>query len=287
MVKVSFSRKVYVVLSTIFFILICFLMILPILKVAAQSLSANRFIEANQVLFLPKGLNFSAYAKVLADRGILNALKNSVIVTLGGTFFNLFLTALLAYPLSRNEYMFKKQVLLMITITMILSVPLIPSYLLVKQLGMDNTLLAVIIPNAISGFNFFVMRSFFMGLPGELIDSARMDGCSEMRTLWSIILPLSKASMATLGLFYGVGHWNSLQGPLIYLRSAKYHTLQVKLFQILQYDSGNSIDIGEIMISPISIRMTTIVVTIIPILMIYPFLQKYFVKGATLGSVKE
>lgn len=285
-IKESLSRKIYIYLSTVYFILLCFIMVLPILKVVAQSFSESVYIEANKVLFWPKGFNLDAYANVLMDQGILTALKNSVIVTVGGTAVNLIMTALFAYPLSRKEYMFKRQILIMVTITMIFSVPMIPSYLVVRALGMDNKLIAVIMPSAISGFNFFIMRSFFKGIPGELIDSARIDGCGELRILFNIVLPLSKASLATLGLFYGVGHWNALQGPLIYLRNTRFHTLQVKLYQILQYGS-DSIDIGEIFISPIAIKMTTIVVAMLPILMVYPFLQKHFVKGATLGSLKE
>ncbi len=285
--KESWSRKLFMCFNTIFFIVICLIMLFPILKVVAQSLSDSVYIEANEVILLPKGLNFDAYIRVLSDPSILNSFKNSLIVTLGGTFINLLMTSLIAYPLSRTEYLFKKQVLFMITLTMIFTAPLIPQYLVIRNLGLDNKLWAVIIPSAISGYNFFIMRSFFMGIPGELIDSSRIDGCSELRILFSIILPLSKASLATLGLFYGVGHWNALQAPLIYLRDTKLHTLQVKLYQVLQYDSGNSIDLGEILISPISIRMTTIVVAMVPILMVYPFLQKYFVQGATLGSVKE
>lgn len=285
--KISLSQKLYIIISTAFLALLCCIMIAPLLKVVAESLSARQFIETNSVLFWPKGFNMESYGKVFADKSILNAFKNSVIVTCVGTFINLFLTALLAYPLSRGEYLFKKQVLLMVTITMIFSAPMIPSYLLVRYLGIDNTLLAVIIPGAISGFNFYVMRSFFMGLPGELIDSARIDGCSEMQILLKIVLPLSKAALATLGLFYGVGHWNELQGPLIYLRKPAIQTLQIKLNSILQEQNTDSIDLGQINFSPVTIKMTTIVVATVPILVIYPFLQKYFVTGATLGSIKE
>lgn len=283
----TLARRTYIAISSILLILLCVVMVAPLLKVVAESFSAKQYIETNAVLFWPKGFNLEAYQKVFVDPGILKAFKNSVLVTGGGTLLNLFLTALFAYPLSRNEFLFKKPLLLMVTITMIFTAPMIPSYLLVKNLGLDDSILAVILPSAISGYNFFVMRSFFMGLPGELIDSARIDGCTEMQILCRIVLPLSKASLATLGLFYGVGHWNALQQPLIYLRSPKLHTLQIKLYQILQQDGTNTIDLGQITLSPVTIKMTTIVVTTLPILLVYPFLQRHFVKGATLGSVKE
>jgi len=285
--KVSLGRKIYVIISTMFLILLCCVMIAPLLKVIAESFSTRQFIETNSVLFWPKGFNIEAYKKVFSDQNILRALRNSIFVTVFGTVINLTFTALLAYPLSRNEFLFKKSVLLMITITMIFTAPLIPTYLVVKNLGMDNSFLGVIIPTAISGFNFFVMRSFFVGLPSELIDAARIDGCSEMQILVRIVLPLSKAALATLGLFYGVGHWNALQWPLIFLRSPKIQTLQLRLYSILQEENTSSLDMGFINFSPETIKMTTIVVATIPILIIYPFLQKYFVQGATLGSVKE
>lgn len=285
--KDSLQRRIYIVLSTVALSLLCAVMIAPMLKVIAESFSARHFIENNAVLFWPKGFNLDAYDKVFRNPGIFTALINTIVVTVAGTLVNLFLTALLAYPLARKEYLFKRQVLLMVIVTIIFPAPMIPSYLLVKNLGFDNTLWAVVIPSAIGGFNLLVLRSFFMGLHEELIDAARIDGCSEMQILHRVVLPLSKPALATTGLFYGVGHWNALQNPLIYLRFPKVYTLQIVLYHILQEDNTFIIDVGQVLISPVTLKMATIVVTTIPILVVYPFLQKYFVKGATLGSVKE
>lgn len=286
-IKVSTGRKVYIVLSTIFLIVLCIVMMMPLVKVVAESFSERTYIENNQVLFWPKGFNLDAYKSIFDNPRITIAFKNSVFITVVGTLVNLFMTALLAYPLSRPEFRFKKPLLLMVTITMIFSAPMIPSYLLIKGMGLDNTLWAVIIPGAISGYNFHIMRSFFIGLPSELIDSARIDGCSEMGILFRIVIPLSKAVMATLTLFYGVSHWNSLQQPLIYLRDSKKHTLQIILYKILQDDVVDMLGTVGVTISPVTIKMATIVVATVPILVVYPFLQKHFAKGATLGSVKE
>jgi ABC-type sugar transport system, permease component len=153
---------------------------------------------------------------------------------------------------------------------------------------MDNSFYAVIIPGAISGFNLMVMKSFFASLPNELIDSSRIDGCNEIGLLFRIVLPLAKPSLAAVGLFYGVGNWNSLQGPLIYLRNAKLYTLQIRLFQMIQSNQTEFSDIlANYVSTPQTIKATTIVVATLPILIVYPFLQKYFVQGATLGSIKE
>lgn len=286
-IKVSLGRRIYIVLSTAFLILLCTVMMMPLLKVVAESFSGKSYIETNQVLFWPKGFNIEAYKRVFDNPNILTAFKNSVLITTVGTTINLLMTATMAYPLSRPEFKFKKPILLMVTLTMIFTAPMIPSYLVIKGMKLDDSIWAVILPGMISGYNFFIMRSFFAGLPEELIDAARIDGCGEFRILFQIVLPLSKAVMATLLLFYGVNHWNALQQPLIYLRSPKVQTLQIKLYQILMEDNVGIADVGQVALAPVTIKMATIVVATIPILVIYPFLQKHFAAGATLGSVKE
>lgn len=286
-IKVSLGRRIYIVLSTAFLIFLCTVMMLPLLKVVAESFSGKSYIETNQVLFWPKGFNIEAYKRVFDNPNILTAFKNSVLITTVGTTINLLMTATMAYPLSRPEFKFKKPILLMVTLTMIFTAPMIPSYLVIKGMKLDDSIWAVTLPGMISGYNFFIMRSFFAGLPEELIDAARIDGCGEFRILFQIVLPLSKAVMATLLLFYGVNHWNALQQPLIYLRSPKVQTLQIKLYQILMEDNVGIADVGQVALAPVTIKMATIVVATIPILVIYPFLQKHFAAGATLGSVKE
>ncbi|WP_157668651.1 carbohydrate ABC transporter permease [Lachnoclostridium phytofermentans] len=263
------------------------IMVLPLIKVVSESFSSKTFIEQNAVLFWPKGFNVEAYSKVFQNRNIFVALRNSIVVTLLGTTINLVMTATMAYPLSRTEFKFKKPILLMVTLTMIFTSPMIPSYLVIKGMGLDNSIWAVILPGMISGYNFFIMRSFFAGVPGELIDAARIDGSGEFGILFKIVLPMSKAVMATMILFYGVNHWNALQQPLIYLRSPKVQTLQIKLYQILMEDNTSMVDVGVLQIAPTTIKMATIVISTIPILIVYPFLQKHFAAGAMLGSVKE
>ncbi len=286
-IKVSPARRIYVWISSIVLVILCTAMVLPLLKVVAESFSSKTFIEQNQVLFWPKGFNVDAYLKVFHNPTIFIALKNSIFITAAGTLINLVMTAMMAYPLSRPEFRYKKPILMMVTLTMIFTSPMIPSYLVIKGMGLDNTVWAVILPGMISGYNFFIMKSFFAGLPGELIDAARIDGCGEFRVLFKIVIPMSKAVMATMTLFYGVSHWNSLQQPLIYLRDPKVHTLQIKLYQILMEDNTSMVDVGQVAIAPATIKMATVVIATIPILVVYPFLQKHFAAGAMLGSVKE
>ena len=286
-IKVNPARKAYVYISTVLLILLSLGMLLPLLKVVAESFSGKTYIEQNKVLFWPRGFNVEAYRRVFENPNIFVALKNSVVITVAGTMIDLFMTALMAYPLSRPEFKNKKPILMMVTLTMIFTSPIIPSYLVIKGLGLDNSMWAIILPGMISGYNFFIMRSFFAGIPGELIDAARIDGCGEFRVLWQIVIPLSKAVMATMTLFYGVSHWNALQQPLIYLRDPKKHTLQIKLYQILMEDNIPMVDVGQVELAPATVKMATIVIATVPILIVYPFLQKHFAAGATLGSVKE
>lgn len=285
--KVSNDRKIYEFFSTIVLIILCSIMLLPILNLLAQSVSAKKFVDAGEVFLIPKGFTLSTYKYALSDIRLLRAYKNTIFITTVGTFINLVMTMLMAYPMSRKEFLFKKPLLLMVTISIIFAPPLIPRYLLVKAFNLDNTLWAVIIPGAISGFNFLVMRSFFVSIPGSLIDAARIDGCSEMNILVKIVAPISKPAMAAVGLFYGVGHWNALFGPLIYLRDPKLQTLQIRLSQIIMSNDTEIPDVEAFMHSSTSIKTVSIVLAVVPILVVYPYLQKYFVKGVTLGSVKE
>ena len=185
-IKVNPARKTYIYISTVLLILLSLAMVLPLLKVVAESFSGKTYIEQNKVLFWPRGFNVEAYKRVFSNPNIFVALKNSVVITVVGTLIDLFMTAMMAYPLSRPEFKNKKPILMMVTLTMIFTSPMIPSYLVIKGLGLDNSIWAVILPGMISGYNFFIMRSFFAGLPGELIDAARIDGCGEFRVLWQI-----------------------------------------------------------------------------------------------------
>ncbi|WP_240418358.1 carbohydrate ABC transporter permease [Paenibacillus periandrae] len=265
-------------------------MVLPILHVIAQSFSNAVAINSGDVGLWPIGFTWENYHMIVKDPSIWLAFRNSVIVTVFGTLINLAATASLAYPLSRPEYIYRKMALVIVLITMIFHAPLIPNYLLLKNLNMLNTLWVLMIPGAISAYNLFVMRSFFVNLPTELLESAKMDGCGEFRMIWSIVLPLSKPVMATMGIMYAVANWNMYSQAIYYIDKRSLILLQVRLREIVITDNMGASDVtSEMMqfVSPEGLKMAVIVIATIPIMLVYPFLQKHFIKGMMVGSIKS
>lgn len=288
----SRSYQVFNVFNILFMCLLGLVMFLPFLNVIAQSFSSSGAITSGKVTFWPVESTFINYQYVFSDASIWRAFAVSVFITISGTLINLVATATLAYPVSREEYVGRRLIVLLVLITMIFSAPLIPNFLLMKNLHLMNTPWAMILPGAISAFNFFVMHSFFKQLPAEIIDSARIDGCGELRIMMSMVVPLSKPVMASLGIFYAVGHWNAYMNALYYIDQPKWWPLQVLLKKMFETDDI-SIDPGAspfsdlALTSPEGIKMATIIIATLPIILLYPFLQKHFVKGLTLGAVKS
>jgi len=264
--------------------------LVPLVTVWAQSLSGAEAIVNGHVYLWPKHFTLDNYEYVLKNRTIWNAFGISVLLATAGTFINLAMTSSLAYPLSRPEYRGARPVLLLILFTMIFSAPLIPTYLWLKQLGLLNTLWVLMLPGAISAFYFFIMRSFFQNIPSELIDSGRIDGCSEIRMLASIVLPLSKPALATVGLFYAVVHWNNYTAAVYFIHNRALYPLQVKVQEIIANSNialqeGASVDVTQL--TPEGIKMAVVIVSALPMILLYPFLQRYFVKGLLIGSIKS
>ncbi|MFC5450563.1 carbohydrate ABC transporter permease [Paenibacillus aestuarii] len=290
--KPTASWQTFNIFNIIFLTLLALAMFLPFLNVLAQSFSSSEAIVNGRVFFLPVEFTTINYQYVFSDAAIWRSFGVTVYITIVGTLINLVATASLAYPVSRPEYAGRKVIVVMVLITMVFSAPLIPNFILMKNLHLVNSLWALLIPGAISAFNFFVMRSFFMQLPNELIDSGRMDGCSELRMIWSIVLPLSKPVMASLGIFYAVGHWNTYMNALYYINNPAYWPLQVKLRQLIvsediSIDPSATQFSGLAHMDPEGIKMATIIIATLPIVLIYPFLQRHFVKGMMVGSVKS
>lgn len=277
------------VLNPIGLILISLIMVLPILNIIAQSFSGPVALSAGKVVLWPVQFTVDNYVTVLKQIAIWRAFSVSVIITVFGTLISLIMTASLAYPLSRNEYRERRYILLLVLITMIFHAPLIPNYLLVRNLGLLDSLWALMLPGAISAFNLFVMRSFFLSIPGELIESARIDGAGEIRTIWSIILPLSKPAMATMSIIYSVALWNNYSNALYFINNRSLFPLQVKLREFVVTDSSDLANTaGDIAnLSPEGLKMAVIVIATIPIMLVYPFLQKHFIKGMLIGSIKS
>jgi putative aldouronate transport system permease protein len=265
----------------------------PFLYVMLSSISDSRQLVSHTGLLLaPKGMTLDAYVMVFKNPNIIGGYANTLIIVVAGTALNLFMTCLGAYVLSRKGISWTRHLMLLITFTMFFSGGLIPMYLLVNNwLHLGNTLLAVIIPGMISTWNLIILRTSFGSVPESLIESAWLDGANDITILFRIVVPLSLPVMAVMILFYGVGHWNSWFGAMIYLRDRNLFPLQLILREILiqnstAYMSGDT-SASDVEAVGESIKYATIIVATLPILAVYPFLQKYFVKGVMIGSIKE
>lgn len=275
-----------------FFVLLCFTMIAPLLHLLAVSLSDPVFANNKMVVLWPKGFQLSVYQSLLGMKDMWTSMGVSVYITVIGTLLTLIFTSSLAYTLTRPMMPGRKLIIRLILFTFIFPIPLIPSYLVIKELGMINSLWALIIPGVLGAYNVFIMKTFFQGIPSELIDALKIDGSGEFGVYTRLVLPLSGPVLATIALFHSVGTWNSYFGALIYIRSENLFPLQLRLKNMVASsttDSGlDSVAVSSgILSSPETIKAAAILFTTIPILIVYPFLQKYFVKGAMLGSLKE
>ncbi|MGO4348635.1 carbohydrate ABC transporter permease [Paenibacillus sp. MCAF9] len=271
--------------------LLAYMALFPFINVIAVSFSSSRAINAAEIFMWPVDFNVEAYLKLLKDGQLIVAMKNTIIITVIGTALNMIFTIIAAYPLSKARLKGRNVMLMAILFTMLFSGGLIPNFLLINSIGLTNTYWALWLPALISAYNMFVMKSFLEGLPDEMEESAAIDGAGDFTILWRIILPLSKPVIAALTLFYAVGWWNSYMNVLIYIRSTDKVSLMVKLYQMIDLVSpellrGSGEGVSQISITPEGIRAAAVVFAIVPILCVYPFLQKHFIKGVLLGSIK-
>jgi len=288
----SLSDRSFVVFIYASTLLIFLAVLYPLIYVVSASISSPDAVAAGRVLLLPVELSGEAYKLVFEDSEILLGFRNSLIYTLIGTTINMLFTTLLAFPLSRKELPGRNIIAFFITFTMFFSGGLIPTYLIVEKLGMVDTLWAMVMPNAISTFNMIIMRTYFQSsIPEELQEAACLDGCNNFRFLWSIVLPLSTPILAVLVLYYGVAHWNSYFNALIYLRSSRLINIQLVLRNILmanQISTGgtDAAAFGERAMIGVTVKYAAIVISSIPVMVFYPFIQKYFIKGIMVGALK-
>ncbi|QTH40605.1 carbohydrate ABC transporter permease [Cohnella sp. LGH] len=274
-------------------VFICVLVILacllPFLNIVARSLSSAEAMVKNQVLLLPVDLNFKAYTAVLGDSKVTWALVWTAILTVVTTIWCMFMTILCAYPLIYDNLKGKKFILALILFTMYFNAGIIPTYLLLKGLHLLNNPLVLILPGSISVFNVIIMRSFFFGIPESLKESAELDGAGPFKVLVNVYLPLSMPVLATLSLFYAVGRWNGFSDALMFMSDRTYYPIQLLLFNILNSITSVEVATQEGFTSPglsESIKSATVVFATLPILLIYPWLQRYFISGVTIGAVK-
>jgi putative aldouronate transport system permease protein len=289
--RVSLGEHIFRVCNTLFLSTLMIATMYPILYVAFASFSEPALMMAHKgILWRPLGFSFETYAAVFSNPMILLGYRNTLFIVIIGVALNLLLTSFAAYALSRKTLQYRKPLTLFIVFTMFFSGGLIPFYLLVRGLGITDTLWALILPTAISAFNLIIMRTSFEAVPDALEESAKIDGANDFGILFRIFLPLCKPVLAVVGLYYGVSHWNSWFNAMIFLQDRSLYPLQLILREILIIGEANSMAEGasqdEIIILGETLKYATIMVATLPVFLVYPFLQKYFVKGALIGAIK-
>ncbi|MFK7694946.1 carbohydrate ABC transporter permease [Paenibacillus sp. HJGM_3] len=293
MVKESFGDKLLDFLIHALLVLVLIAVLYPLLFVLVASISDPAKVLGGEVWLWPEGLTLRGYEKVFQNNDILQGYANTLLYTVVGTAINLIMTILAAYPLSRKDFVGRGFFTALFVFTMFFSGGLIPTYLLVKSLGMVNTMWALIIPNAIAIWNVIIMRTFFQqSIPLEIQESAQIDGCSNVQILLRMVLPLSLPIIAVMTLFYSVAHWNSFFSALIYLTDRSKYPLQLVLREILiQSNLKDMVETSEESLAKSvmegeSIKYAVVIIANLPVLLLYPFLQRYFVKGLVIGAVK-
>lgn len=281
------------VINVVILIAVCLSILYPLYNMLIVSLSDGQAVMRGDVKLFPIGFTLATYKVILADSSIVRAYANTLLYTSSGTVIALVLTTLCAYPLSRKKFYGRTVFTTIIVFTMFFEGGIIPNYMLIKDLGMLNTMWAIVIPPAINVWYMIIMRTFFQQIPNELHESAYVDGANDLQIFWRIILPLSIPVLATMVLFYAVMHWNSFFPAMLYLNEkAKYPMQIIMRDMVIQGDLSDTqgaaaeVSAAGSRITGLNIKYAVIFVTILPILIVYPFIQKYFVKGMMAGSLK-
>jgi putative aldouronate transport system permease protein len=289
----SFKRiSIFNLSNALLLFTLCLAVILPFWYMLAVSISPVSESIGGKFYLIPKDWNFEAYRYLFSTDRFMNSIGNTIYITAVGTVFNLIISVTLAYALSKKTLPGRKWMLLMMLFTMVFNGGLIPAYLLIKWLGLLNSYWALILPGATNAFTVLVMKTFFQNLPESLDEAARIDGAGEMRILWSVVIPLSMPIIATFSLFFMVAHWNSFFGAIIYMNDSDKWPIQVLLRLMVIAGTANIAAESNLSFELVSkvgdnVKMAAILVAMVPIVVVYPFLQKHFAKGAMLGSIKE
>lgn len=288
--KVSPGDRIFGIVVTLVVLAMCIMVLYPIYYMFIVSISDGNAVLRGDITVLPHGINFGAYKAVLTNEYVPRAYLNTILYTVIGTFIAVAMTALCAYPLSRKEFYGRGLFTGIVVFTMFFDAGIISNYMVVRSTGIMNTMWAIVLPGSINVWYMIIMRTFFADIPEELFESAKLDGANDLTIFAKMVLPLSKAVLATMVLFYAVGFWNQWLQPLIYLDDRKKFPMQLILRNIvLGADAALSKSMSaatDMATMGLNIKYAVIFVTILPILVIYPFVQKYFVKGVMVGSVK-
>ena len=289
----AIGNRIFDILNYFLVSLFAFITIMPFIYIIGASFATEYELSTRPMFIIPHDVSIEAYNYIFSSNKLINSFKNSVFITACGTAINLFFTVTMAYGLSKTRLRGRNFLLNMVIISMFFSGGMIPGYLLIANwLKMKDTYWSVLLPGAISAYNMMIVKNFLQSLPQELEESAYLDGANDIRILWSVVLPLSLPVLATFGLFYAVGHWNAYFGAMIYMTGARDKwPLQVILREIIilsEASAGDMANMDPNYVQPPeqSVKMAVIVVSTVPIMCIYPFLQKYFVKGVMVGALK-
>ena len=289
----TLAGRIFDVFNYVFLTLVAFTTIAPFIYIIGASFATELELAQRPLLIIPHEISFNAYEYIFSTNKIVSGFKNSIFITVAGTLINLFFTVTMAYAISKTRLRGRNFVLNMVIFSMFFGGGMIPSYIVTANLlNMKNTYWSVLLPGAISAYNMMIVKNFFQGIPQELEESASIDGCTDVGILWKIVLPLSLPVLATFGLFYAVGHWNAYFGAMIYMPGAREKwPLQVLLREIIILANATIADTSVLdpeFVKPPeqSVKMAVIVVSTVPIMCVYPFLQKYFVKGVMVGALK-
>ncbi len=285
----SFGSRLFSVVNYGLLTLIALTTVLPFIHIIAGSFTTNAELAAKKFVLIPTIWSLDAYRFIFSTNIIFRAMFVSICVTLLGTLFSMLLTSLMAYGLSRRDLDGRSGIMFLVVFTMLFNGGMIPTFLVVKELGLIDRYEALVLPIAINAFNMIILRNFFQNIPEGLEESAKIDGCSDFGILFRIVLPLSKPAIATISLFYAVTYWNTYMNAILYLDDSAKWPIQVWLRQVVVLASGLDYGLeldGTVPPPDQAVKMAVIVVATLPILLVYPFLQKHFAKGALLGSIK-
>lgn len=280
--RTSLLSKAFQTVNITFIILLCLTVLLPIWMVVITSLSSNEVAAREGFVLIPKGIEFTSYISVFTTGGYSRAFIRSIWITVVSTAVSMMISTTMAYALSRKELIWRNGFVNIVFLTMIVDGGIIPFYMVVRNLGMIDTYWSLIIPTAVSTYNLILMRNFFRSIPDNLIESARLDGCGELGILTRIVLPVSIPILAAVTLFYAVNHWNRYFEVVMFINSTSKTTLQVLLRQLIFHSEGD----GTYSVLLNNFKMAVMVIAMLPNLLLYPFIQKYFISGLMLGSIK-
>lgn len=283
-IQTSLASRLFDAFNVLFMIVLIIVMLYPMVYVFSASISSDAMVASGKVLLLPKDLTLHAYKEIVANPDVWISYWNTLRYTVVHTVLTLIATSAMAYPLAKKWLPGRRLILLMAAFTMLFSGGMIPTFLVVQKLGLLNSIWAIVLPTLISTWHLFIMRTFFEGLPEELEDAATIDGCGSLQVLIRIVLPLSLPVMATIGLYTAVGQWNAFFDALIYLNDRGMYPLQIMLRNILVAGAKITSESDSSQLQ--TMKYALIIVATLPILCVYPFIQKYFVQGAMIGGIK-